>query len=1004
MQKSFLVFTHLLLLAILLSLSKRGISSRDNELPLSIPQGTQDYTTPWVDSVFASLDLEERIAQLLMIRVHTDRDEAYYDRIVREIREHNVGGAAFFRGGPKRQVAMTNRIQSQAKTPVLIAMDAEWGPSMRLDSTIVFPKQMTLGAIEDDRLIYEMGLEIGRQLRRLGVHMNFAPVIDVNNNADNPVINFRAFGESREKVARKGTAYMQGLQDAGIFASAKHFPGHGDTNADSHHTLPLLLQSYEELDSIHLYPFRELIRQGLHSVMVAHLEIPSLEPEAKLASTLSYNIVTRLLKNEMGFQGLVVTDALDMRGVSDYFEPGELELRALMAGNDILLLPEDVPAAIRTIKKAVDDGLITEELVNERCRKILYYKEKAGLNDFDYIFPNGLIEELNRPSARLLNKRLARAAVTLVRNEKDLIPLSGLNHRRIAALSIGEKPGNPFHTRLSEYAPVSFYGIDKKHTPDRALQLIQELEQYDLVIVSLHNNSMFVSAEYGITPESIGLIHSLSSRKEVILSLFANPYSLSFFEEEILDTDAIVVAYEDGEHFEHAAAQAIFGGIQTTGRLPVTARPLFNAGQGIISPEPVRIRFGHPEEAGIPYSMLSSIDSVAKSGIRAGAYPGCQIAVIKDGVMVYNKAFGHHTYDSIQQVSPSDLYDVASVTKVATTTAAVMRLVDQGRMDLDKTLGDYLPWLRESDKHTISIRDILSHQARLTSWIPFYLSTMEEGEFIEGVYSENASEGFNIHVADGLFMHQNYRDTIFHEIARSELRKNNNYLYSDLGFILLAEIVKSITGQTLDQFTDHFLYRPLGFSRTGFNPLQRFDSGRITPSENDTIWRRQVIRGYVHDPAAAMLGGVSGHAGLFSNAGELAVLMQMFLQGGNYGDRQFFRTNTIEEFTRVQFPDNDNRRGLGFDKPSLDDPDSGPACRSASPMSFGHSGFTGTYVWADPAENLVFVFLSNRTYPDQNNRLLIRENIRTDIHQIVYDAIRENRTLNHYTTESNVSQ
>lgn len=998
MRKSFLICTHLVLLFILLS--TRPLASHSSELPLSIPQGTPDYTTSWVDSVFTSLDLEERIAQLLMIRVHTDRDEAYYDEIVREIREHNVGGAAFFRGGPKRQVAMTNRIQSQAKTPVLIAMDAEWGPSMRLDSTIVFPRQMTLGAIEDDQLIYEMGMEIGRQLKRLGVHMNFAPVIDVNNNADNPVINFRAFGESREKVAQKGLAYMQGLQDAGIFATAKHFPGHGDTDADSHHTLPLLRQSYNELDSIHLFPFRELINKGLHGVMVAHLEIPSLEPENKLASTLSYNIVTRLLKNDMGFQGLVITDALDMRGVADYFEPGELELRALMAGNDILLLPEDVPAAIRTIKKAVRDGIITEELVNERCRKILYYKEKAGLDDFDYIFPDELTNELNSSSARLLKKKLAEAAVTLVRNERNLIPLTGLNHRRIAALSIGEEPGNSFHAMLNNYAPVATYGIDKSHTPDRAMEVMQELEEYDLLIVSLHNNSMFMSSDYGITQESIGLIRNLSGQKDVILSLFANPYSLSFFEKGILDTEAVLVAYEDGGDYERAAAQAIFGGIQTTGRLPVTARPFFTAGQGIVSPKPVRVRFGQPEETGIPSSLLTGIDSLAENGIRMGAYPGCQIAVIKDGVMVYNKSFGNHTYDSIQAVSPSDLYDVASVTKVAATTATVMRLVDEGRLDLDKTLGDYLPWLRETDKNAITIRDILSHQARLISWIPFYLSTMKEGDLIDGAYTNAASEDFNIQVADRFFMHHSYRDTIFQEIASSELHPDNEYIYSDLGFILLAEIIREITGQGLDQFTEHFLYRPLGLSVTGFNPLQRFDSGRIIPSEKDTLWRRQVVKGFVHDPAAAMLGGVSGHAGLFSNAQELAVMMQLFLQGGNYGDRQYFHTSTLRNFTQLQFPDNDNRRGLGFDKPSLDDPDSGPACKSASPMSFGHSGFTGTYVWADPAENLVFVFLSNRTYPDQDNRTLIKENIRTDIQQVIYDAIQHTRILDHFSTNS----
>ncbi len=980
------------------------MASPSSELPLSIPQGSPDYRTSWVDSVFASLDLEERIAQLLMVRIHTDRDETYYDEITREIREYNVGGAAFFKGGPKRQVKMTNRIQSQAKTPMLIAMDAEWGPSMRLDSTIVFPRQMTLGAIKDDQLIYEMGREIGRQLRRLGVHMNFAPVVDVNNNADNPVINFRAFGESREKVAQKGLAYMQGLQDTGIFACAKHFPGHGDTDADSHHTLPLLRQSYNELDSIHLFPFRELINKGLHGVMIAHLEIPSLEPESKLASTLSYNTVTRLLKKDMGFQGLVITDALDMRGVSDFFEPGELELRALMAGNDILLLPEDVPAAIRTISKAVQDGIITEELINERCRKILYYKEKAGLDDFEFFFPDELTNDLNSPSAKLLNKKLTEAAVTLVRNEQNLIPLTGLNHRRIAALAIGGKPGNPFHVMLNNYAPVPTYNIDKSHTPDRALEIMQKLEKYDLVIVSLHNNSMFVSNDYGITQESIRLVQDLSRQKDVILSLFANPYSLSFFEEEMLDTEGIIVAYEDGGNFERAAAQAIFGGIQTKGKLPVTARPFFNAGQGIVSPKPIRVRFGQPEETGIPSPLLTGIDSLAENGIRMGAYPGCQIAVIKDGVMVYNKSFGNHTYDSLKAVSPTDLYDVASVTKVAATTATVMRLVDQGRLDLDKTLGDYLPWLRNSDKDTIPIRDVLSHQARLTSWIPFYLSTMKEGNFIDGIYTDNASEDFNIQVADKLFMHHSYRDTIFQEIVRSELHVKNEYIYSDLGFILLAEIIREVTGQGLDQFTEHFLYKPLGLSVTGFNPLQRFDSGRIIPSEKDTLWRRQAVKGFVHDPAAAMLGGVSGHAGLFSNAQELAVMMQLFLQGGNYGDRQYFQTGTIRDFTRVQFPENDNRRGLGFDKPALDDPDSGPACESASSMSFGHSGFTGTYVWADPVENLVFVFLSNRTYPSQDNRALIKENIRTDIQQVIYDAIQHTRILDHHITNSTRNQ
>lgn len=961
------------------------------------PGQSHSHSTPWVDSVFSSLTLDQRIAQLFMVRIPTNRDADTDNRIIKEVMQYNIGGVAFFRGTPHEQVMLTNRMQSQVQTPLLVAMDAEWGPSMRLDSTIVFPRQMALGSIQDEQLIYRMGLEIGRQLNRLGVHINFAPVVDVNNNPANPVINFRAFGESRYNVTSKGLAYMHGLQDAGIIACAKHFPGHGDTDADSHYTLPLLRHSFQEIDSIHLYPFRKMIDQGVQSIMIAHLEMPALEPETRLASTLSHNIVTNLLQIDMGFDGLIITDALDMRGVSDYFKPGELELRALMAGNDILLLPEDVPAAINAIRTAIEDGILSEEYVNAKCKKVLYHKQKAGLDDFRFTPIDNLIEDLNTTNGHLLNKQLAEASITLLRNDKSLIPFSELQHQRIAALAIGDEPNNRFQRMLGRYAPVSLYGIDKYHSPEGAGMMIQALSDYDVVIVSIHKNSFFVSRNYGINGKTIELVKTLARQQDVILSLFANPYSLDLFGDDILGINGILVAYQEGPAFEEAAAQAIFGGLQTTGKLPVTVGKHFRIGTGIITPKPTRIRYGKAEETGIRSGLLRRVDSIAIEGIRVGAYPGCQIAIIRDGVVIYNKSFGHHTYDSIQKVRETDIYDLASITKIAATTAAVMKLYDQGILDIDKSLGTYMPWLRHSDKGDIVLRELLAHQARLTPWIPFYLSTIENGNHIEGIYQTSRSATFYTRVAEQLYLNNSFRDTIFTQISESELLEKHKYRYSDLGFILLAELIEELTGQGIDSYLDHNLYRPLGLSHLGYLPLKRFDQSRITPSERDTVWRQQVVRGHVHDMAAAMLGGVSGHAGLFGNAMDVAILMQLFLDEGTYGGTHYFDRNTIREFTRVQFYENENRRGLGFDKPVLNRDEPGPASESASILSFGHSGFTGTLAWADPMENLVYVFLSNRTYPNMNNRKLIEENIRTNIQQAIYDAIYYSRILEHFT-------
>ncbi len=947
-----------------------------------------DFSTPWVDSVFNSLTLEQRIAQLLMIEVSTHQNRTYNNRIERLIKNYNIGGIVFFKGGPVAQLNLTNQWQREARTPMLLAMDAEWGLSMRLDSTITFPRQVTLGAIANERLIYELGLEMGRQSKRMGMHINFSPVVDVNSNPENPVINSRSFGECRYNVTRKGMALMFGMQDAGIIATAKHFPGHGDTDVDSHHALPVIHQSYAELDSIHLFPFRHLIDKGLMSVMVAHLNVPELDETEQLPSSLSREIVTDLLQVEMGFSGLVITDALNMKGVSKSYKSGELEVAALLAGNDILLMPESVPQAINAIKKAIENGDLDEEVVNLKCKKILFFKEQAGLNRVRPLTINNLHDDLNAPRVHQLNRRLAEASITVIKNDEDLLPLKRLDTLNIAALTIGSSKENPFQTMLANYAPVSMFGIPKNHNASQANALIEDLSEYNLVIVSIQNNSMFPGRNYGINQQTIDLVNALSETNNIILNVFANPYSLKSFGAELMNSRSIMVSYQDGRDFEEASAQVIFGAISARGKLPVSILPYFSIYTGINTAGRLRIKYGESEPSGINMFMLSRVDSIVYSGIEAQAFPGAQVAVIKDGVMIHNQSYGHHTYDNPSpRVRNSDIYDLASLTKIIATTSAIMRLVDEGRIDINKPLSDYLPSLRGSNKEKLIIREILAHQARFRSWIPFYLNTLEEGRPSSQIYSEVPSLEFPVRVAEGLYINRNYRDSILHAITNSDLLNRRRYIYSDLGFILFAEMIEQVTGEPFDLYLDKTFFKPLGFQTMGFNPLNRFDKKRIVPTENDTIFRGQLVHGYVHDPGAAMLGGIAGHAGLFSNATELAVFMQMLLQEGSYGGVSYISPETIREFTTTQYAGNQNRRALGFDKPSIKPDEDSPACESASLLSYGHSGFTGIYAWVDPTENLVYVFLSNRVNPSASNRKISELNIRSEIHQAIYDAI-----------------
>lgn len=940
----------------------------------------------WVDSVLNSLSLEQKIAQLFMVAAYSNKGDNHTTEIENLIENYQIGGLMFLQGGPVRQLRLTNHYQSISRIPLMIAQDAEWGVSMRIDSTIRFPWQMTLGAIQNDSLVYQMGRQIGKECKRLGVHINFAPVVDVNSNPKNPIINNRSFGENPQRVAELSLAYMNGLQDEGVLACAKHFPGHGDTDSDSHKTLPTIAHTRERLDSMELVPFKYLFERGLGSVMVAHLNIPSLDDtDSLVASTLSKKVVTDLLKDELFFKGLAFTDALNMKGVSDYFEPGEVDLKALLAGNDVLLFAQDVPKAIKKITEAIEKKIISEAYIDERCRKILMAKQWFGLDQKIHLSEGNLFEDLNSKESVLLNKKLIEKSLTVLQNTDDILPLSHLDTLKIAVVCVGEN-SLPFEEMISNYAPVNIFRLSEKHTEEERNNLLRELQAYNLVIASVHKSNKNAWKSYHINKNTDLFLQTLALQSKVILSVFANPYSIS----DLLMTysfDGLILGYQNSKIAQESVAQLIFGGIGASGKIPVS-NSHFTAGDGL-SLANNRLRYTIPEDLGISPIILQKVDSIALDAIDKEATPGCQILAIKDGAVFYQKSFGYHTYKKKQKVKNSDVYDLASLTKIISSAPSLMHLEEQKKIDLDKRLSDYIELPDTSDKKELIVREILAHQSGLAAWIPFYMETLEEdGSLRDTLYSTVYSDTFSVKVAEGIYLHREYPDSIMKRILTSELNEKE-YKYSDMGFYIFKDIIEEKSNMPLEKFVSNTFYSSLGLSTMGYLPKERIDSSRIVPTEFDYYYRSQLLKGDVHDMGAAMLGGVGGHAGLFSNANDLGIFMQMLLQGGSYADKQYFKEKTVKKFTDCQYCKDENRRGAAFDKAVLEGQEGGPACDcSPSFEAFGHSGFTGTLVWADPQEQFVYVFLSNRIHPTSENKKLLKMDVRTKIMEVFYEAIR----------------
>lgn len=940
----------------------------------------------WVDSTLSQMTLEEKIGQLFMVAAYSNKNENHVNQISKLIEDHKIGGLMFMQGGPHRQLNLTNLYQNKSEIPLIIAQDAEWGLSMRIDSTPRFPWQMTLGAIEDSSLVYDMGIEIAKQCRRLGVHINFAPVVDVNSNPKNPIINNRSFGEEPYNVAKLSNAYMKGLQDGNVIACAKHFPGHGDTDADSHKSLPTVLHKRSRLDSIDLVPFNSLIKNNVGAIMVAHLHVPELDATDSVASSLSYKIINDLLKEELGFEGLVVTDALNMKGVSNYFSPGELDLKALLAGNDILLFSEDVPLAIQSILTAVDDGLVSEKEIEARCKKILSAKHRLGVHNFQTIRSENLIEDLNSDNANLIIDKLFESSNTLLQNEGNIIPLKRLDTLKIAAVCIGEN-SDEYQKMIKRYAKIDVFAISEEHSEQERKQLLLKLSEYNLVLASVHKSDKNPWKSYRINHDTDLFLQTLGIQSKVILSVFANPYSIS----DLLITytfDGLIVAYQNSIINQRKVAQSIFGALNFKGKLPVSNKH-FNAGDGIITNSKIRISYNHYNNG--TNQTLIKVDSIVEFSLKEKAFPGCQILAIHKGDVFYNKSFGFHTYKKLKEVNDTDVYDLASITKIASSVISLMKLSDLGLFDYNKTLSDYLSFSDTSNKRQLVLKDVLAHQSGLKPWIPFYRETiMENGDLRDSLYCSVKSDTFSIEVANGLYLHKEYADSLMKRIDDSELMESTDYKYSDLGYYYIKEIVESLSKTDIQEFINASFYNKLGTTSLTYLPKNSLDMSNIVPTEFDYYFRSQLLHGDVHDMGAAMLGGVGGHAGLFSNANDLAILFQMLLQDGVYGGERYLNSSTISDFTKCHFCVDDNRRGLGFDKPVLEDQEGGPACDcNPSKSAFGHSGFTGTLVWADPKEEFVYVFLSNRIHPTSDNKKILDLNIRTEIMNVFYDYIRQ---------------
>lgn len=943
---------------------------------------------PWVIEQLEKLTLEEKIAQLMMVTAYPKQDENSKARIEELIRTYKPGGVLVMQGSPVKTASWINDFQKQSTLPLLIAIDGEWGPAMRIDSVMSFPYAQAVGAVKDSTFIYQMGHDIGSQLKLMGIHMNFAPDADINTNPANPVINFRSYGEDKLNVAEKAWWVAKGMQDEGVIPVAKHFPGHGDTDTDSHKTLPYLSHSKARMDSIESFTFRYLAEKGISGIMSAHLNVPSLDA-SETPSSLSKKIITDYLKEEIGFKGFVVTDAINMKGVRT--EKGNTEVEALKAGNDIIEFVPDINKAIQLVKNAIINNEISELDIYEKCRTVLALKRWVNLNQYQPAPLKNLTEKLNSPYFEVTNRKLIKGSLTVLKND-NILPVEHLDSFKIASVMIGGDQLSPFQKMLEKYGSVDHFFLPDNATEPDLAKLRVKLDDYNLVIAGIEGINLYPSGKYRTTEIQRRAVEEIIQENHTVFAFFGNAYALKFFE-NIHHANGLILAYQNSPLTQELAAQLIFGAFDASGKLPVSVDKRFKLNDGFQVKKNKTFAYTIPEEMGVNSKLLKhKIDSLAWLGVNNEAYPGCQVLFSIKGNVIFHECYGYLTYDKTEKVVPEDLYDFASITKVTGPLPAIMKLVDEKKMNLDMPLSRYWPDFKKTNKEFLSLREILAHQARLEAYIVYWNKALKkDGTLDTLIFKNHPTDKFNVRVSENLYMNMDFRKVMYDTIRNSKLLPSKKYVYSGLSFFLYPQIITDITGVPFEDYVKQNFYHPLGAYTLTYNPYKYFPISRIVPTENDTLFRHETPRGFVHDEGAAMMGGISGNAGLFGTTNDLAKLFQMYLQKGYFGGRRYISEATLNEFIKIQFPENNNRRGLGFDKPLINNyrnslKNSYPAT-SASKNSFGHSGFTGTFVWADPDNELLYVFMSNRVYPTRENTMLYELNIRTAMHQMMYDCI-----------------
>ena len=935
-----------------------------------------DKQEKWVDSIYNTLSLKEKVGQLFMPMVFTEKDSSHYKKTLSLVEEYKIGGLVFSLGGPVIQSQWLNSFQKASKIPLLVSMDAEWGVAMRLDSVRPFPWPMTLGAIKDSTLIRKIGKRMGEQEKRLGIHYSFSPVLDINTNPKNPIIGNRSYGSSSSRVTRQAMAIMKGHHEAGILTSGKHFPGHGDTAKDSHKTLPTINFSSERINKVELEPYRKLIKEGLSSIMVAHLNVPSISKEG-LPTSLSKDVIQDIIKDELDFKGLIVTDALNMKGVSEYSKVKNIDLTAFLAGNDILIISNDISKGINSILKAYNSGKVSEKRLSYSVKKVLKAKYKVGLNKYTPVDLNNLYDDLSTIDDEALNYEAVGNSLTLLKNNNNLIPLKTKSN--IGHIILGDDSGKAFEEQLRKY-----HYIEKVNNV-KSTNVIKKTANLDTIIISFHrsNGSPWKSSNF--SNEELKIISKVAENKTLILDVFVKPYAISALK-SINGIDALLLSYQNSKICQILSADAIFGAQKINGSLPVDITESIKEGDGIVINNIHRMGYASPESMGFDSNKLETVNELAQIAIDSMMTPGMRVLVSRKGKILFDRSFGYHTYKKERIVKANDLYDLASLTKILGTLPLVIKTVGEKNINLNTTIEELIPEWSDSDKASISLEQMLSHQARLFPWIPFYKETLNsKGYPMRSMYKNKYSKNFSLQVTQELFLKSDFKKDMHDQIKKSVLLDKGASKYSDLPYYILKKYYERVSNKDYDVLVQEDIFNPLGLSRITYKPLKYFPKEEIVPSEVDTYFRHTELHGYVHDMGAAMQDGVGGHAGLFGDAYSVTSIMQMYLQGGNYNGIDLLNSEIIDSFNKYYYRDLGSRRGVGFDKPQLEGKHQS-TCGCVSKNSFGHSGYTGTYAWADPDKEIIIVILANRTYPE-NDFTFSKSNIRTRIQELVYDAL-----------------